>query len=74
MIKVTDVQYARIGVPDLDRAEAFLTDLGLRRSARTQRALYLRGSDADHHCYVAELGEAGYIGMALRIWLCSDLL
>ena len=28
MIRVTDVQYARVSVPDLGLAEEFLTDLG----------------------------------------------
>jgi catechol 2,3-dioxygenase-like lactoylglutathione lyase family enzyme len=73
MIKVTDVQYARIGVPDLDEAEGFLTDLGLQTSARTDTSLYMRGSDDDHHCYVAELAEPGYIGMGLEASSEEDL-
>lgn len=69
MIRVTDVQYARVSMPDLDLAEEFLTDLGLVRSARTVKALFMRGSDADHHCYISELNEQdepGYTGMALE--------
>tara|TARA_B100000315_G_scaffold248291_1_gene278007 strand:+ start:2578 stop:3507 length:930 start_codon:yes stop_codon:yes gene_type:complete len=76
MIKVTDVQYARISVPDLDLAEEFLTNLGLVRSARTVKALYMRGSDTDHHCYIAELneqGQPGYTGMALAAASAEDL-
>jgi catechol 2,3-dioxygenase-like lactoylglutathione lyase family enzyme len=74
MIKVTDVQYARIGVADLIQAEAFLSDLGLVLSARTDDRLYFRGSDADHHCYIAELGKPGYIGMALEAASPEDLV
>ena len=52
MIKVTDIAYVRLRAPDLDEAETFLTDFGLARSARTGDALYMRGSDTDHHCHV----------------------
>ena len=43
MIKVTDLAYVRFRAPDLDRMEAFLTDFGLVRSARTEHgALHAR--------------------------------
>jgi len=69
IIKVTDVQYTWVSVTDLDLAEKFLTDLGLVRLARTVKALYMRSSDADHHCYISELNEQdepGYTGTALE--------
>ncbi len=42
MIKVTDVEYARFRVPDLNKAEAFLIDFGLVRSEKTDTALYIQ--------------------------------
>jgi catechol 2,3-dioxygenase-like lactoylglutathione lyase family enzyme len=63
-IKVTDVAWGRLQSPDLDRAEEFLTDFGMVRAARTSKALYMRGSDPNHHLHVTELGEPRYIGLA----------
>lgn len=35
IIKVRDIAWIRLGAPDLDQAEGFLTDFGLRRQVRT---------------------------------------
>jgi catechol 2,3-dioxygenase-like lactoylglutathione lyase family enzyme len=59
MIKVADVLYLRVNAPDLDQMEGFLLDFGLHRSARTANALYMRGTDPDHHIHITELGEPG---------------
>src|SRR3989338_7795135 len=56
-IKVTDIAYGRLRSPDLDQAEEFLTDFGMVRAARTPTALYMRGSDPQHHIHVTERGE-----------------
>jgi len=64
IIKAIDLAYARVRVPDLDKAEAFLKDFGLLRSARTANALYMRGSCAEHHIHVAELGPPKFLAMA----------
>lgn len=64
MIKVTDLAYGRLGAPDLDRMEEFLVDFGMVRADRTKNALYMRGTDGDHHLHVTELGEPKHIGMA----------
>ena len=75
MIKVTDIAYVRLRAPDLDEAETFLTDFGLARSARTGDALYMRGSDTDHHCHVTELGkDAGFLGFAFNAARTDDLV
>lgn len=73
MIRVTDVVYARFRAPDLDRMEAFLTDFGLVRSARTERALYMRGTDPQHHIHVTKLGEPAFLGIALQAASADDL-
>lgn len=73
VIKVTDMAYARVTVPDLKVAETFLTDFGLSISARTPNAIYARGTDSPHHLYVAELGDPRLIGFAYYAADRSDL-
>lgn len=73
MIKVPDLAYVRFRAPDLDRAEAFLTDFGLTRAARTDDTLYMRGTDGQHHLHVTERGEAGFAGVGLRAASAADL-
>ena len=67
MIKVTDVAYGRIRSPDLDRQEEFLTNFGMVRVERTKTALYMRGSDPEHHIHITELGEPGFIALAFNV-------
>lgn len=64
VIKVLDVAYSRIRSPDLDVQEEFLVDFGFVRSARTADALYMRGTDPEHHIHVTHLGEPGFVGLA----------
>ena len=72
-IKVADIAYGRVAAPDLDRAEQFLTDFGMARSARTRTALYMRGTDPTHHLYIAELGEPRFIGCGFYATSEEDL-
>ena len=67
MIKVTDVAYGRIRSPDLDKQEEFLTNFGMVRAERTKTALYMRGSDPEHHIHITELGEPGFISLAFNV-------
>src|SRR5436853_4182059 len=64
LIKVTDLAYGRLRSPDLDVAEEFLTHFGMVKSARTNTALYMRGTDAPHHIHVTEKGDPGFVGLA----------
>lgn len=73
MIKVADIMYVRVRAPDLDQMEEFLVDFGLHRSARTDNALYMRGSDPDHHLHITELGEPGLIGFGFQVATEDDL-
>ena len=67
MIKVTDLAWARFAATDLDRMERFLTDFGLVRSTRTGDALYMRGTNADHHFHITHLAdEPAFLGMAFK--------
>lgn len=72
-IKITDIAYVRVRVPDLDLAEQFFKDFGLLVSARTPTALYMRGSGTAHHVHVAELGEAKFLGVAFKAASQDDL-
>lgn len=73
IIKVRDIAYIRLRSPDLDRAERFLSDFGLVRSARTDRALYMRGTDAPHHVHITELGEPKVLGIGFLAGGEADL-
>lgn len=73
MIKVSDIAYARLRAPDLDLMEAFLNDFGLVRSARTETALYMRGTSSSHHSHVTELGDPAFVGFAFEAADEADL-
>src|SRR5437870_11589124 len=73
LIKVTDLAYGRLRSPDLDVAEEFLTNFGMVRAARTNTALYMRGTDAPHHIHVTEKGDPGFIGLAYYAASLQDL-
>lgn len=73
IIRVSDVAFPRFQAPDLDRMEAFLTDFGMQRSARSERALYMRGTDPQHHVHVTHLGEPAFLGLAFRAASRGDL-
>lgn len=73
MINVTDIAYGRLSAPDLDLMEAFLTDFGMVRAERTKTALFMRGTDAEHHLHVTELGDPAFIGIAFHAASEEDL-
>jgi catechol 2,3-dioxygenase-like lactoylglutathione lyase family enzyme len=72
-IKVTDIAYGRLRAPDLDAMEQFLTRFGMVRSARTDTALYMRGTDGVHHLHVTEKGDPKFIGLAYAAASLDDL-
>ena len=63
-VKVTDIAYGRLRAPDLDVMEEFLTRFGMHRSERTDKALYMRGTDPVHHIHVTEKGDPKFVGIA----------
>src|SRR5712664_832219 len=73
LIKVTDLAYGRLRAPDLDVAEEFLTNFGMVRAARTNGALYMRGTDPAHHLHVTEKGDPGFVGLAYYAASLDDL-
>ena len=66
IIRAHDVAFPRFAAPDLDEMETFLHSFGMHTAARTDDALYMRGTDADHHVHVTELGEPGISRPRLR--------
>src|ERR1700675_1045412 len=72
-IKVTDIAYGRLRSPDLDVAEEFLTRFGLRKTDRTDKALYMRGTDPSHHIHVTEKGAPKFVGFAYHAASEDDL-
>jgi len=64
IIRAADVAFPRFQAPDLDEMERFLTAFGMERSARTDTALYMRGTDDEHHVHVTHLGEPSFLGLA----------
>jgi catechol 2,3-dioxygenase-like lactoylglutathione lyase family enzyme len=67
VVHVKDLAYVRLQSPDLDKAEEFLTNLGMVRSARTADRLYMRGTDPSHHIHVTHLGPPKYLGLAFWV-------
>lgn len=73
-VNLLDVAYTAYQVPDLDLMERFLLDFGMTRSARTDRALFMRGTGAYHHIHVARLGaEKKFLGGAFKVASVKEL-
>ena len=73
-VKVTDIAYGRLRAPDLDVMEEFLTRFGMRRTERTNSALYMRGTDPYHHIHVTEKGsDSKFVGLAYYVDSEDDL-
>ena len=72
-IKVADIAFARLQAPDLDVMEEFLTEFGMFKSARTDTALYMRGTDPSHHLHVTHKGAPGFISFAYKVRSEDDL-
>lgn len=73
IIKVRDVAWVRLGAPDLDQAERFLTDFGLVPQVRTETALYCRGTGEAHHLHITERGPDRVLGVAFHADSEADL-
>src|SRR6187399_2799586 len=73
VIKVTDIAYARLRAPDLDLQSEFLENFGLVQSAKTNNAIYYRGTDPVHHLHITEKGEPKFVGIAYHAASEDDL-
>lgn len=73
LVKVKRLAYVRVAAPDRAKAEEFLLDFGLRIAARTTDATYLRGTDAESHCYVLTEGPSDVLAIAFEVDDAADL-
>ncbi|WEO92852.1 VOC family protein [Streptomyces sp. FXJ1.172] len=74
VIKVADLAWLEFEKPDLDRAEVFARDFGFAIAARTEEALWLRGTFAGPPCMVIQRGHASrFVGPAFRADERTDL-
>ncbi|HLZ67757.1 MAG TPA: VOC family protein [Aliidongia sp.] len=72
--KATALAYLVFQRPDLDRAEQFLTDFGLRTVLREDGLLFLRGTGPAPFCYVVRQAEkARFVGFGLRLDSLAEL-
>ncbi|MGF6289954.1 catechol 2,3-dioxygenase-like lactoylglutathione lyase family enzyme [Paraburkholderia youngii] len=60
--------------PDLEQAERFLNNFGLRTVSRDEALLLLRGTDASHFCYVVRrASKARFVGFGLQVGSREEL-
>ena len=72
-IKVSELAYCRLQVPDLDVESKFLTDFGLIASHREEGRRYFRATDPAPYCYIVEQGPERFLGFAFQAKSMSDL-
>ena len=74
--KATTLGYLIFERPDLDLAEKYLTDFGLRVVSRDADRLFLRGTGEAPYCYVAVRAEqprfAGSASPSRRLTICEN--
>ncbi len=71
IIKVDDMAFPILQVPDLDQQEKFLIDFGMTRVLRTEDTLYMRGDGPQSYVHVSKLGPKKFLGNAF--YACSML-
>lgn len=73
LMKAVDIAYVRFAVPDLDKAEAWFSDFGLKRAAREEGRLSMCGAGPGPFLYAAELGEPRFIAAGFEAETRADL-
>ncbi|MFP3565010.1 VOC family protein [Paraburkholderia sp. SIMBA_030] len=72
--KASALAYLIFDRPDLEKAEQFLNDFGLRTVSRSEALLLLRGTAASHFCYVVRKApKPRFVGFGLRVDRRADL-
>lgn len=73
IIKVDDVAFPTLQVPDLDKQEEFLSDFGMTRVERTDDTLYMAGDGPQPFIHVSKLGEKKFLGNTFYASSMQDL-
>jgi catechol 2,3-dioxygenase-like lactoylglutathione lyase family enzyme len=72
--KATSMAYLLFDRPDLDEAERFLKDFGLRTVQKKGESLYLRAMDNTPWCYrINKSDQARFVGMGFTVATRTDL-
>jgi len=74
MPNLVDISHVIYRHPDLDAAEHFYGDFGLRPAGRSDGRLYLRGTGPSPYAHVAEQAATpGFVGVAYQVESIDDL-
>jgi len=73
LLKVREMAYPRLQVPDLDRMESYLMDFGMVRAERRDGVLYMRGAGSASYVHVIHEGDPAFLGFAFEAHDRADL-
>ena len=73
VIKVRDVAYPIIQVPELKVQEEFLQDFGMKTAFKDDNFLFMRGAGKEQYLHVSREGERKFIGTAFYANSLEDL-
>ena len=73
IIKIRDVAYPILQVPDLGAQEKFLVDFGMKRVLLEDNSLYMRGEGDQQFFHVTHKGKKKFIGLGLYAESEEDL-
>lgn len=72
-VKVSELAYCRIQLPDLKLAKEFLSDFGLIPAGGDSNRLFFRSTDVHPYCYIVERGPRRFLGWAFHAKREQDL-
>lgn len=72
-VKVSELAYVRLRVPDIEKSARFLTDFGLKPTVQEDGKQYFRATDPMAYCYVLEQGPQRFLGFAFHAKSREDL-
>ena len=73
VIKIVDLAYIRIQVPDLDKEEQFFRDFGFIISERTPTSIHARAYDGESQVVIAQPGPRRMLSVAFKCGSREDL-
>ena len=74
VVRANALLFVRFERPNLEKAEAYLTDFGLIRVSKTENELFLRGAGSNPYIYRITLGaKARFAGIGLSLPSLADL-